>query len=280
MNFTPPPPQMHHGWPPSGAPKELVDFYRDKAHAMNRAAADKDQQQQPHQDAPPPVVTYQDPPPKQQQRQQQQQWPQDGPPPVVTYRDSKDPPPEQQPYGALELHVYKDMRLFGKDDIITGPDKREMLFYLHFPVKFFSGRWDLSLRRGGPDGPEVAHIDKGHFGDSFEVSFVNGPQIKCQRTGLISTKYLFQGANGTAYYCWKSDGYFMSQMNYTLFREADLDLPKEQRRPLAHWRTSYMAFQKDGVLTINPDGMSEVELILATALGIEERARERRNRNR
>ena len=261
---------MHHGWPPSGAPKELVDFYRDKAHAMNAAAADKEQQQQPQQGAPPP--------------------------PVVSYRDKNDPPPQQQqPQGALELHVYKDMRLFGKDDIITGPGKQEILFYLHFPVKFFSGRWDLALRRGGPDGPEVAHIDKGHFGDSFEISFVcvplvllplrvversadpaplararsNGPQIKCQRTGLISTKYLFQGANGTAYYCWKSDGHFMSQMNYTLFREADLELPKEQRRPLAHWRTSYMAFQKDGVLTINPDGMGEVELILATALGIE-----------
>ncbi|GAA5933804.1 hypothetical protein JCM3775_000287 [Rhodotorula graminis] len=235
MNFTPPPPQVHHGWPPSGAPKELVDFYRDKARAMNRAAAEKKEQQ---------------------------------------------PPQQQQHQGPLELHVYRDERLFGKDDIITGPDKQQMLYYLRFPVKFFSGRWDLSLRRGGPDGPEVAHIDKGTFGDSFDISFVNGPQIRCQRTGLISTKYLFQGQGGSAYYCWKSDGHFLSQMNYTLFREDDLELPKEQRRPLAHWRTSNFSFGKDGVLTINPEALNEVELILATALGIEERARERRNRNR
>ena len=126
-DFTPPPPQVHHGWPPSGAPKELVDFYRDKARAMNRAAAEKKEQQ---------------------------------------------PPQQQQHQGPLELHVYRDERLFGKDDIITGPDKQQMLYYLRFPVKFFSGRWDLSLRRGGPDGPEVAHIDKGTFGDSFDISFV------------------------------------------------------------------------------------------------------------
>ena len=72
--------------------------------------------------------------------------------------------------------------LYGKDDIITGADKQQMQYvparkgafishplthvlpsryYLHFPLKFFSGRWELSLRRGGPQGPEICQILKG-----------------------------------------------------------------------------------------------------------------------
>merc|ERR1712093_376521 len=197
MNFTPPPPQMHHGWPPTGAPEELVDFYRDKAQAMNRANADNEQQQQQQQALPPP----------------------------------------QQQHAPLEFHVYKDPRVFGQDDVVTGPDKQMVLFHLVFPVKLFSGRWDLSLHRGGPTGPEICRLVKGHFNDSFDIAFANGPVVRCQRTGTFSTKYEFQGAGGTAWYCWKSDGHFFSQNQYTLYRSDDLKGPKENRRALAHWRT-------------------------------------------
>lgn len=44
-------------------------------------------------------------------------------------------------------------------------------YYLRFPKHFFSSRWELSLRRGGPEGPEIAQIHKGgaSWKDSFEI---------------------------------------------------------------------------------------------------------------
>ncbi|BGP43236.1 hypothetical protein JCM10449v2_007264 [Rhodotorula kratochvilovae] len=174
------------------------------------------------------------------------------PPQGYAFAASPGHPGMQQSAPPLEFHVYKDARLFGKDDIITGPDKQQMLYYLHFPLRFFSGRWDLSLRRGGPSGPEVCKIEKGHFGDSFEIIFANGPTQPCVRTGFFNTKYEFAGAGNTAYYCWKADGYWLQQYNYSLYRSDDLKLPKEQRQVLAQWRTPRFTVSKDGTLTISP----------------------------
>ncbi|GAA5827853.1 hypothetical protein JCM11251_007702 [Rhodosporidiobolus azoricus] len=169
----------------------------------------------------------------------------------------------------LEFHVYRSGGFFNKDDIITGPDKQTMLYHLDFP-NTFSGRWDLALRRGGPQGPDVCRITKGMWGDSFEVQMaVDGKVFRCQRTGFFSPKYEFGGNGNTEWYIWKPDGMFLSQYDYSLYKVSEMGLPKEQRKVIAHWRTPSFSYSKDGTLLIQPDHAHEQELILATALGIE-----------
>ncbi|GAA5979228.1 hypothetical protein JCM11641_001967 [Rhodosporidiobolus odoratus] len=197
----------------------------------------------------------------------------------------------------LEFHVYKSggACTWSKDDVVTGPDKRTILYHLDFPHTWF-GSWNMSLRRGGSAGPEVCTIKKGAMGSSFDISLYAvspmpnmeiltdslaryGVQTRCQRTGFFRLKYTFGGANNTEYYIWQPDGMWMRAYDYSLYRESELKLPKEQRKVIAHWRTPSWAVTKDGTLLIHPDHEHEAELILSTALGIEERAREERSRN-
>ncbi|KAJ8291900.1 hypothetical protein OF846_004688 [Rhodotorula toruloides] len=178
-----------------------------------------------------------------------------------------------------EYHVYKDGRMWGKDDIITGPDKQVMLYYLHFPVKFFSARWDLSLRRGGPDGQEVCRLVKGgSWSSSFEIIWPAGFSTNCIRQGTFRMRYEFADTTTGEWYTWTQDSVFMSYYDWSLWKksEADAKIPKERRTLVAHWRTPSFSISKDGTLQINPNYGHLTELVLATALGVEERSREKR----
>ncbi|KAG0659152.1 hypothetical protein C6P46_005323 [Rhodotorula mucilaginosa] len=185
-------------------------------------------------------------------------------------------PPLQAP---IELHVYKEGALYGKDDIITGADKQQMQYYLHFPLKFFSGRWELSLRRGGPQGPEICQILKGgSWSNSFELHWTStGAVTPVQQMGTFRLRYEFPASQET--YCWKSDSWLSSGYQFSLYKSSEVDLPEGQRTTIARWSTS-IGFTKDGTLQVNPAFSYELELILATALGLEERSRERRERRR
>ncbi|POY73038.1 hypothetical protein BMF94_3876 [Rhodotorula taiwanensis] len=197
--------------------------------------------------------------------------------PPYSGNDAKTPvisqPPAIQAYGTanlqpIELHVYKEGSLFGMDDIITGPDKQQMQYYLHFPVKFLSGRWDLSLRQGGPQGPEICQIIKGgSWSNSFEIRWNGGAVTPVQQLGTFRMRYEFPASQEV--YIWKSDNLMTSDYHFSLYKSSELGLPKEQRTLIAHWRTSIATFSKDGCLEIHPHFSHEVELILATALGVE-----------
>ncbi|GAA5956814.1 hypothetical protein JCM8115_003827 [Rhodotorula mucilaginosa] len=169
--------------------------------------------------------------------------------------------------------------LYGKDDIITGADKQQMQYYLHFPLKFFSGRWELSLRRGGPQGPEICQILKGgSWSNSFELHWTStGAVTPVQQMGTFRLRYEFPASQET--YCWKSDSWLSSGYQFSLYKSSEVDLPEGQRTTIARWSTS-IGFTKDGTLQVNPAFSYELELILATALGLEERSRERRERRR
>ncbi|GAA5990410.1 hypothetical protein JCM10908_007358 [Rhodotorula pacifica] len=194
------------------------------------------------------------------------------PPPPSTSHAPPSPPP-------IELHVYKESVLYGKDDIVTGADKQQIQYYLHFPIKFFSGRWDLSLRRGGPEGPEICKILKGgSWSNSFELHWTGtGAVTPVQQTGTFRLRYEFPASQ--EHYCWKSDSFLSGSYQFSLYKASEIELPEQQRTTIARWSTS-IGFTKDGTLQVNPAFSYELELILATALGLEERSRERRERRR
>ncbi|POY73037.1 hypothetical protein BMF94_3875 [Rhodotorula taiwanensis] len=167
----------------------------------------------------------------------------------------------------ITFHVYKEGSFFGRDDIITGPDKQQMQYYLRFPDNWPSGRWNLSLRRGGAEGPEVCQIIKGgSWSNSFKLIWDGGAVTPVQQLGSFRMRYEFRASQEV--YCWKSDSWVTSDYHFSLHKSSELELPREQRTLIAHWRTSN-GFSKDGCLEIHPEYSHEVELILATALAVQ-----------
>lgn len=64
----------------------------------------------------------------------------------------------------------RSARRRAKNPLRTALTPTRHRYYLHFPIRFFSGRWELSLRRGGPQGPEICQIRKGgSWSNSFEL---------------------------------------------------------------------------------------------------------------
>ncbi|KWU43834.1 hypothetical protein RHOSPDRAFT_34634 [Rhodotorula sp. JG-1b] len=172
----------------------------------------------------------------------------------------------------IEFHAYRDSKLYGKDVRVLGPDKQTLEFYLRFP-RNWSGRWEMSLRRGSPEGPEVCEIRKGNsLKDSFTVVWPEGLETECRKRSHFNTQYEFEA--GPEKYRWRADSVNKSMYNYTLWKDSEMELPESERTPVAHWRTAWAAVVKAGCLLINPAHSHEVELILATALGLEERCRE------
>ncbi|GAA5990408.1 hypothetical protein JCM10908_007357 [Rhodotorula pacifica] len=168
----------------------------------------------------------------------------------------------------IDLHAYRNSRLSGKDVVVTGPDKELAQYYLRFPSKFLSGRWEMVLRRGGPDGPEICQIRKGgSLKDSFTIVWPDGHETVCQKRSHFNTQYEFQA--GTEQYRWRADSISKSMYDYTLWRVSEIDLPEKERTPVAHWRTTSAAIHKAGCLLVHPGHEHEIELILAAALGLE-----------
>ncbi|KAL8291569.1 hypothetical protein RQP46_002547 [Phenoliferia psychrophenolica] len=157
-----------------------------------------------------------------------------------------------------------------KDDIVTGDDKTTIQYYLEYPLQFFGGM-DLTLHRGGKQGPLVAQIQKGGFSSDFSFRMANGWSTIMIRTGFFSKTHQFVAFDGQTRYKWKTDGMFSS--DWTLTNTSNEDV-------IATWRNTSWAMSKDGALLVSQLYAGEVELILASCLAIEEWSREQRNNRR
>lgn len=159
--------------------------------------------------------------------------------------------------GQADLGVSSKLRPF----IVWSPRKRMLKrdsssgrFYLRFP-RNWSGRWEMSLRRGSPEGPEVCEIRKGNsLKDSFTVVwpyvfpspessrstrlqgslnissrahnvrvYSEGLETECRKRSHFNTQYEFEGSEK---YRWRADSLNKSMYNYTV-RTFDLFLPCE-----------------------------------------------------
>ncbi|KAM0745714.1 hypothetical protein T439DRAFT_330449 [Meredithblackwellia eburnea MCA 4105] len=167
------------------------------------------------------------------------------------------------------FHVYKAPGMFNKDDIITHDDKQVVQYHLSFPRTW--GGWDLSLHRGSKDGPLVARIDKGSWSSEMRISMRDGWTTTLYKSSIFKWNFKFGGMGGRTVYKWKSDGMFNS--GYTCFNTTNNDI-------IATWRSTTFALSKDGQLLVSKHYLGETELILTTALALEEWAREQRQRSR
>ncbi|GAA5888298.1 hypothetical protein JCM6882_008572 [Rhodosporidiobolus microsporus] len=196
---------------------------------------------------------------------------------LPTYTDAVSSAP------AVLFHVYRDGSVFNRNEIVTGADKEKILYHYEVPYTL-SGSWSFCLRRGGPQGPEVASFHKAHAfsGGGFGISWADrSGDVLCARDGHFSAPYTFRlgtKEDGESY-AWSPDGLLMKKFDYTLYKASDLDRPATERKPVAHLRLPKWtyAWSKQSALTISPDLAHEQEAILATALGVGIRSRERRD---
>ncbi|GAA5867624.1 hypothetical protein JCM8547_001318, partial [Rhodosporidiobolus lusitaniae] len=143
--------------------------------------------------------------------------------------------PAQQ---VIEYHVYRRGGIFSLDDVVTGPDKTQILYTLDFPLKW-SGKWDLTLTRGNKTGPLVAKIAKSMWKSSFTVTLADGTEVKCKHAAMLQLKYDFTGTDGREYRWLPDSAWSMKAYDYSLYLASDLDANRSRDacKVLAHWRT-------------------------------------------
>ncbi|GAA5888321.1 hypothetical protein JCM6882_008580 [Rhodosporidiobolus microsporus] len=184
---------------------------------------------------------------------------------LPSYSDATGAPPAP----ALEFHAYAQGGMINQNLTITGADKQRILYFLKHPTSW-TGKWDLTLRQQGLDGPEVAKISKKAIKDSFQVVLASDGQLNAvKKSSLWTQKFEFTGNNGTERYTFQPDGRFARIYCWSLYKVSEMELPKEQRKVIAHWRTPDWAVSKNGTLKIQPDHAFEQDLILAVVLGVQ-----------
>ncbi|KAM0745703.1 hypothetical protein T439DRAFT_361048 [Meredithblackwellia eburnea MCA 4105] len=148
----------------------------------------------------------------------------------------------------ISFHVYKAPGVFNKDDIVTHDDKQ--------------------IVQGSQSGPLVCKISKEIFSSDFRVRMANGWSTYMLKS-FISWNFEFGAFDGRSKYKWKRDGIFGA--DFTCFNQNNGDI-------IATWRSTIFSVVKDGQLLISKHYGREIELILATALVLEEWVRERKKR--
>lgn len=82
-------------------------------------------------------------------------------------------------------------------------------YYLEFPLRVTG--WDLTLRKGGKEGPVVSRITKSGIGAHFEVRMVDDNWTTAlKRPKLLTQTHEFMGRDGTTKFKWSSDGLMSS----------------------------------------------------------------------
>ncbi|GAA5888317.1 hypothetical protein JCM6882_008579 [Rhodosporidiobolus microsporus] len=154
------------------------------------------------------------------------------------------------------------------DMTVTTEDPGNVVFYLRCPTSW-SGRLDLSLRRGNKDGEEIAKIarEASLSSLSFEVRMASaGAPILVRHLSAWDGK--FQWNNGYEELVWLPGKKWRDCYNWSLSKASEANLPEEQRRIMARWLTPNWERRKSGTLIIQPDHSHEQDLIIATALGV------------
>ncbi|KAI5477548.1 hypothetical protein MNV49_006136 [Pseudohyphozyma bogoriensis] len=168
---------------------------------------------------------------------------------------------------AVAFNVHKAGGVFSKDDVVTAAsDRNTALYYLDFPHTWRSS-WNLTLHRGAKEGPVLCTLNKGSYGftrDDIEIAFPNGWKTVLAKKSLVSKAHEFVGVDNVTTFKWKSDGMLSSSLNC---------IDNSTGFIAATWTKSY-GFGKDGSLLVSPTYNHMLDVIVATALAMEEWQRE------
>ncbi|GAA6006134.1 uncharacterized protein JCM10292_006560 [Rhodotorula paludigena] len=175
----------------------------------------------------------------------------------------------------LQFHIYAASKNpLSRDQVVTGADKKRVLYHLSFSQSL-SGRWPgLAIRRGGESGEELCQLVKNRMlHDSFDLTFPSGLDVHVQAEGWQNPSWAFRAPSDKQAYVWQFD--HLMTYNCTLYLAEDMDMPKAQRKEVATWRNTTIAITKGGELNIDPEYAHEKELIIFSALGLHARVTER-----
>ncbi|GAA6014440.1 hypothetical protein JCM10207_001607 [Rhodosporidiobolus poonsookiae] len=139
------------------------------------------------------------------------------------------------------------------------------------------GKWSFALSLL-EKGEEVGSLRKTTYDDAFEVDLsarastpaaqAQGAKTTCKKAGLVGARWEFRTAAGEVL-AWRPDKKVKKAEEYALYAS------KDSKTPIAHFRPMEWQEKAPGSLSITAAYAQEAPLIVLTALGIEERTRER-----
>lgn len=172
------------------------------------------------------------------------------------------------------LNVYK-ASLTSNDELVKAGDKETVLYHLNRSKSLFSA-YSLTLFSAeamakSSDPIPLATITKGSYGfSSNDVKIVmpSGWSCAMYSTGIMKKSREFVGMSSVGRFDWATEE--GSGKGLGGKGERLICTESSTGREIAVWRRTNFAVKKSGTLTINKSYEKEIELILATALGVEE----------
>ncbi|KAM0756100.1 hypothetical protein T439DRAFT_320790 [Meredithblackwellia eburnea MCA 4105] len=163
----------------------------------------------------------------------------------------------------LSLHCYQHKTGIGSFDMIVYDQfKSSVRYSLRFPFKIGSAWPGIKLFRKDPVlGEEVCTISKSAFSNDLHIAMKDGKSTTLHGMGMFRRDHSFAWRNGKGAYAWAVDS--LLKYNLTCY---DLGTGDE----IAKWRATYLAFSKDGELSISQDfrNQDDIDFIVSTGLAM------------
>lgn len=171
----------------------------------------------------------------------------------------------------MEYPIYAENGWRGRKAVwIKNPDKHTDAYHVDF-----RGSADMTVRRGGSEGPVVGRIDFHNFSNYVEIHFENNQRVEMRREGMLSKTQMVDlpAAPGNAkLFRWKSTYSHGSKMI-----GGNLKLEDSNGQVLALFARS-SSTRKGGTLTIVMSGLQQqfLDQIFVSFMAIEEKQRRTR----
>ncbi|GAA5901440.1 hypothetical protein JCM5296_003010 [Sporobolomyces johnsonii] len=160
---------------------------------------------------------------------------------------------------------------FANDIVVTTGSDHTPEYYLEAPPKSASFVWDLTLRAGGREGRPVCVVRKEPPEPGFKIALSNDAVVDVTESSSFfgGSSHPFVGVDGTTQYEWRPKSLFFSGGALVCIK-LDGGKTMSDSPVVASWDPKNWALLKEGTLQINSAFAQEKDLLVATALAIEE----------
>lgn len=158
----------------------------------------------------------------------------------------------------MEFPVYSEKGLLGRKVVwIKHADKSTVAYH----VEFQGLLKDMTVRRGGPQGPVVGRIEFHTWTNSIDISFEDNTRVEMKKDGMFSSSFVVKlPASPNSPFKWKHT-----------FRTLELKDSKGQY--LASFKQRSGLSSKEGTFNLTASGISQalMDQIFVTFMAYQER---------
>ncbi|GAA5872783.1 hypothetical protein JCM1840_004516 [Sporobolomyces johnsonii] len=160
---------------------------------------------------------------------------------------------------------------FANNIVVTMGSDHTPEYYFEAPPKSASFVWDLTLRVGGREGRPVCVVRKEPPEPGFRIALSNDAVVDVTESSswFGGSSHRFVGMDGTTQYEWRPRSLFFSK-GALVCSKLEGGKSRSDSPVVAIWEPKNWALLKEGTLQINLAFAQEKDLLVATALAIEE----------